>query len=218
MPVPEHLPDDGELVERLKAREDAAIEALIARYQTRVFGLALRLTGNRQDAEEVLQDVFWQILRHIDAFRGDSKLSSWIYRITTNTALMVLRKRPKIRDLPLEEALGPAMSPQGQIVEAVVDWTRLPPEELERKQLAERLAAAIEELPPDYRAVLVLRDIEGLSAVEACEALDLSLPALKSRLHRARLFLRKELADYVTARHPALKPTTPGSDDDAPLS
>ncbi len=210
-------PDDAALVARLRTRDERAIETLIARYETRVFGLALRLTSNRQDAEEVLQDVFWQILRHIDAFRGDAKLSSWIYRITTNTALMKLRKRAGSRELPLEESLGPAMSAEGQIVEAVPDWTRLPSDALERKELARHLAMAIEELPPDYRAVVVLRDVEGLSAAEACEVLDLSLPALKSRLHRARLFLRRRLTEHATVRHPALAQTAPPEDNDAAL-
>lgn len=197
-------PEDVELIGRLRAREDRAVEALIAGYERRVFGLALRLTSNRQDAEEILQDVFWSVLEHIDSFRGDSKLSSWIFRITTNAALTKLRKRARSRELPLEEALGPAMSTEGQIAEPVVDWTRLPDEQLERKDLAGHLATAIDELPPEYRAVLVLRDIEGLPAAEACDVLGLSLPALKSRLHRARLFLRKRLAEHVAVRHPGI--------------
>lgn len=213
MTLPADPPQDVELVERLKARDEAAVETLMVHYEARVFSLALRLTGNRQDAEEVLQDVFWQVLRHIGSFRGESKLSSWIYRITTNAALMKVRRRPGRRELPLEEALGPAMSPDGMIAEAVGDWTRLSNQELERKELAQRLAAAIDELPPDYRAAFVLRDVEGLPAAEACEALGLSLPALKSRLHRARLFLRQHLSDYVSAGHPALAPSTPRSDD-----
>src|SRR5574341_2302764 len=203
----EDPPEDVELVGRLRARDDRAVEALIAGYERRVFGLALRLTGNRQDAEEVLQDVFWSVLQHIDSFRSESKFSSWIFRITTNAALTKLRRRTRSRELPLEEALGPKMSAEGQIAEAVVDWTRLPDEQLERKDLAARLAAAIDELPPEYRAVLVLRDIEGLPAAEACDVLGLSVPALKSRLHRARLFVRKRLAEHVAAQYPDV--TTP---------
>ena len=99
------------------------------------------------------------------------------------------------------------------IAEPVMDWTRLPGDELERKELARRLEEAVNQLAPDYRTVFVLRDIEGLSAEEACEVLDLSVPALKSRLHRARLFLRKQLADYMMARHPALAPSNPRSRD-----
>jgi RNA polymerase sigma-70 factor, ECF subfamily len=193
---PAEKPDEDELVRRLRARDDGAVETLIGRYEAKVFGLALRLTGNRPDAEEVLQDVFWTVVDRIESFRGDAKLSSWMYRITTNAALMKLRKRSGRRELPLEE-LGPAMSPEGEIAERVVDWTRRPGQELERKELGERLAAALDELPAEYRAVVVVRDVEGMPAAEACEVLDLSLPALKSRLHRARLFLRKRLAEYM---------------------
>lgn len=205
--------DDARLVERLKARDDAAVETLIARHEGKVFGLALRVTGNRADAEEVLQDVFWRVLQHIDSFRGESKLSSWIYRITANTALEKVRKRPQMQDLPLAEELGPAMTEDGRIAEPVVDWTRLPHEKLEQKELAQRLEAAIAQLPPDYRTVFVLRDVEGLPTEEAAEVLGLSVAALKTRLHRARLFLRKQLTDYVAARQPALDPPNPGRRD-----
>lgn len=206
-------PEDALLVQRLKARDEAALEALMSQYGGKIFGLAQRLTGNRADAEEVLQDVFWGILRNIASFREDAKLSTWIYRITTNTTLMKLRQRPKGEQLPLEEALGPAMTADGMIAERVVDWTTLPSEKLERKELARRLEGATDQLPPGYRTVLVLRDIEGLSAAEACEMLNLSVPALKSRLHRARLFLRKQLADYIGGRPPAITPADPGGCD-----
>jgi RNA polymerase sigma-70 factor (ECF subfamily) len=198
--------EDAALVERLKARDDAALEVLVARYQTKVFGLALRLTGDRRDAEEILQDVFWQVVRNIHSFRAESALSTWIYRIATNASLTRLRKRRKNADVPLDEALGPPMTEDGRIAQPVVDWTGLPSDELDRKELAQRLEAAINELPPEYRSVFVLRDIEGLSAEQAYDVLHLSLPALKSRLHRARLFLRKQLADYLTGRHAALTP------------
>ena len=191
--------DDLELIKRLKAGDETALEVLMAQYQTKAFGLALRLTGNRQDAEEVLQDLFLTVFQKIETFRGEAKLSSWIYRITTNAALMKLRKRPKVKSIPLAEELGPEMTEEGVIAAPVRDWTRLPPEELEQKELVRQIEQALNQLPPDYRSVFVLRDIEGLSAEEACEVLDLSVAALKSRLHRARLFMRKQLTDYVTA-------------------
>lgn len=205
--------EDALFIQRLKAGDEAALEALMAQYEAKVFGLALRITANRQDAEEILQDVFWRILQNIDSFRGESKLSTWIYRITTNTALMKIRGRPKSHHVPLEEELGPAMTEDGMIAERVVDWTGLPIAELERKELAKRLEEAMNQLPPEYRTVFVLRDVEGLSTEEACEALELSVPALKSRLHRARLFLRKQLADYVMARYPGFTPSGPGGPD-----
>ena len=104
--------DDQELVKRLRVRDDAALEVLMAQYQTKVFGLALRLTRNRQDAEEVLQDVFWTVFRKIGTFRGSSKLSSWIYRIAANTALMKLRNRaPQIESWNSFDSRKPAMAP-----------------------------------------------------------------------------------------------------------
>jgi len=198
--------DEHELIKQLKAQNEAALGAFMAQYETRVFGLALRLTGNRQDAEEVLQDVFLTVFQKIDSFRGDSKLSSWLYRIATNAAFMKLRKRPKVKEIPLAEELGPAMTEEGMIAESVADWSRLPDDELERKELTRRIEAAITQLPPDYRSVFVLRDVEGLSTEEACEILSLSEAALKSRLHRGRLFLRKQLADYAVSRTAGINP------------
>jgi RNA polymerase sigma-70 factor (ECF subfamily) len=203
-------PDEQRLIAGLKAQEEAALASAMRQYQARVFGLALRLTGNRQDAEEVLQDVFLKVFQRIDGFRGDAKLSTWIYRITTNAALMRLRARPALPALPLEDELGPAMTEGGMLAVAVADWSSLPADEAAHRELLRRLEAAVEQLPPEYRSVFVLRDIEGCSAQEACEILELSLPALKSRLHRARLFVRKALADFAIARHPELARTAGG--------
>lgn len=202
-------PQDQDFLRRLKARDEAALEELMAQYETKVFGLALRMTGNRQDAEEILQDVFLTVFQKIDGFRGDSKLSSWIYRIAANTALMKLRKCSKFREIPLEEELGPKMTEEGMIAEPVIDWSRLPDEELAHKELLQRIDGALAELPPDYRSVFVLRDIEELSAEETGQILKISIAALKSRLHRARLFLRKHLADYMTAHFPNFKMVSP---------
>jgi RNA polymerase sigma-70 factor (ECF subfamily) len=201
--------DEALLIAGLKAKDEAALNLLMAQYGGKVYGLSLRMTGNHHDAEEVCQDVFLAVFEKIGTFRGEAKLSSWVYRITANAALMKLRKRPKVKALPLEEDLGPAMTEEGMIAEPVVDWSRLPSDELERKELTARLAQAVELLPPEYRAVFVLRDIEELPAEEASQVLDISVAALKSRLHRARLFLRKQLADYAAGRQtPAKSPTS----------
>lgn len=196
---------DQDFVSRLKGRDEAALEELMAQYEMKVFGLAFRMTGSREDAEEIIQDVFLTVFQKIDGFRGGSKLSSWIYRIATNASLMRLRKRSKLREIPLEEELSPKMTEEGMIAEPVIDWSQLPDEELARKELLQRIDEAISNLPPDYRSVFVLRDIEELSAEETSQILEISIAALKSRLHRARLFLRKELADYMTAHYPNLK-------------
>jgi len=195
--MPSGQSDEQLLIARLKAKDEAALDLLMAEHGRKVYGLSLRMTGNHHDAEEVCQDVFLAVFEKIGAFRQEAKLSSWIYRITANTALMKLRKRPKVQELPLEEELGPAMNAEGMIAVPVQDWSRLPDEELDRKELAGRLMDAIEQLPSDYKLVFVLRDVEGFSAEEACGILEISVAALKSRLHRARLFLRKQLADYA---------------------
>lgn len=202
-------PQDQDFIRRLKVRDEAALEELMAQYETKVFGLALQMTGNRQDAEEILQDVFLTVFLKIDGFRGDAKLSSWIYRVATNTALMKIRRRSKFQEIPLEEELGPKMTEEGMIAEPAIDWSRLPDEELARKELLQRIDGALAQLPPDYRSVFVLRDIEELSAEETSQILEISTAALKSRLHRARLFLRKELADYMAAHFPNLKMVSP---------
>lgn len=195
--MPSGQTDEQQLIGRLKVKDEAALDLLMAEYGGKVYGLSLRLTSNHHDAEEVCQDVFLAVFEKIGAFRGESKLSSWIYRITANAALMKLRKRPKVQALPLEEELGPAMTEEGMIAEPVADWSQLPSDALERKEFTRRLTQAIEQLPQEYRVVFVLRDIEGLSAEDASQVLEISVAALKSRLHRARLFLRKQLADYA---------------------
>lgn len=204
---------DEELLRSIRKGDEPALEELLRRHQGKIYGLSLRMLRNSHDAEEVLQDAALTIFQKAGTFQGRAAVSSWIYRITMNACLMKLRKRPKVQAIPLEEELGPAMSEEGMVTEMVVDWSILPREELDRKELAARIEDAVGELPPEYRTVFVLRDVEGLRLKEACEILNLSLPALKSRLHRARLFLRKKLADLVTAPGPVLKPHNPGKPD-----
>lgn len=205
-------PDD-ELLRWIRKGDEPALEELLRRHQGRIYGLSVRMLRNPHDAEEVLQDVALTIFQKAGTFQGRAAVSSWIYRITVNACLMKLRKRPKVQSIPLEEELGPAMNEEGMVTEMVVDWSMLPREELDRKELAARIEDAVGGLPPEYRTVFVLRDVQGLSAQEACEILNLSLPALKSRLHRARLFLRRKLADLVPAPQPTLKLQNPGKTD-----
>lgn len=193
---------DEELLREIRKGNEPALEELLRRHQGKIYGLSVRMLRNPHDAEEVLQDVALAIFRKACTFQGRAAVSSWIYRITMNACLMRIRKRPKVHEIPLEEELGPAMNEEGMVTEKVADWSGLPREELDRKELAARIEETIGELPPEYRSVFVLRDVEGLAAQEACEILSLSLPALKSRLHRARLFLRKRLADLATRETP----------------
>jgi len=197
----------------IRERDEPALEELLRRHQSKVYGLSVRMLRNPHDAEEVLQDVALVIFQKAGTFQGKAAVSSWIYRITVNACLMKLRKVPKVQAIPLEEELGPAMNEEGMVTEVVADWSSIPRDHLDRKELAARIDEAVGELPPEYRTVFVLRDVEGLPAQEACEILNLSLPALKSRLHRARLFLRKKLADFAVTAQPVLKPQNLGKPD-----
>ena len=194
-------PQERHLIARLQAGDDAAVRELADRYGSRIFQLALRYMKNREDAEEVTQDVLMKVYRKVDAFRGDSALSSWIYRITFNTAMSRLRSsrlerqadQERERTLTAETDQDRPRAPRQP-----ADWSRMPDEALLRAQLRAAVAAAIEELPEIYRAPVVLRDIQGLSTEEASTRLKLKDQTLKSRLHRGRLMLRHKLQAFTT--------------------
>ena len=193
---------DRDLVRRLQAGDNTAVHELAERYGSRIFQLAMRYMKNREDAEEVVQDVLLKVYRKVDAFRGDAAFSSWIYRITFNTAMSRLRTSRKARasdaererTLAASAAAGEERAPDRQ----PADWSRMPDEALLRLQLRDAVAVALAELPEIYRAPLVLRDIEGLSTEEASTRLHLKGQTLKSRLHRGRLMLRERLRAFAT--------------------
>jgi RNA polymerase sigma-70 factor, ECF subfamily len=190
---------DAELVEALRRDDPRAMETLVDTYGDRVYRLGLRITGSTQDAEEVAQDALWTAGRKIGTFKGESAFGSWLYRIAANAAYMKLRsRRSKERELPLEELL-PALEDNGVHFEPMDDWSERVDDNALRGELRTVLEQAIDELPADYRTALVLHDIEGLSNPEIAESLGISLPALKSRVHRSRLYLRKRLSGYLTA-------------------
>ena len=183
---------DVELVEEFRGGNQASFEELIQRYAVKAFSLASRLTKNQEDAEEVLQDVFVTVYRKIDGFQGKASFSSWLYRITVNAAFMKLRKRKQdnsiaIEDMPpqLQKSLG---VPRNLHQEA--DAITM------RHQVTSALEEAISKLPDDYRPVFILRDIDGLTSREVSKILKLTVPAVKSRLHRSRLMLRRKLARF----------------------
>jgi RNA polymerase sigma-70 factor (ECF subfamily) len=185
-------PSDLELIAKFQAGDQASFEELVSRYSSKAFSLASRLTKNSEDAEEVLQDVFVTVFRKIDGFEGKSSFSSWLYRITVNAALMKLRKRRQDQSLPMEDML-----PQVQNVPAPASMHGSEGETVTlRTQIGLALEDAIAKLPDDYRPVFVLRDIDGLTSKEVGEILDLTIPAVKSRLHRSRLMLRKRLQAF----------------------
>jgi RNA polymerase sigma-70 factor (ECF subfamily) len=184
---------DVELVERFKGGAIDAYEELLVRYESRVMNLALRFTRNQEDAEEVVQDVFVTLFRKIDGFRGQSAFSSWVHRIVVNTAFMKLRKRRQSHTISIED-LAPAIKQYCVEREAL---TGLHAHAMTvSRELQETLQGALERLPLQYRAVFVLRDVDGLSNQETGEILGLTVPAVKSRLHRARIMLRKKLHRY----------------------
>ncbi|MDA1095007.1 MAG: sigma-70 family RNA polymerase sigma factor [Acidobacteria bacterium] len=188
---------DQQLVQRLKVGEPAAMPDLEANYGGRVFQLALRYMKNREDAEEVTQDVLLRVFQKIGAFRGDAALSSWIYRITFNTAMSRLRslkfRRPaEVSQDALEWSDGDSLGTR-----EVADWSDLADDQLLRSEMRSRLVSALSQLPEIYRAAVLLRDVQGLSTEEASAIMGVKTQTLKSRLHRGRLMLREQLADFA---------------------
>jgi RNA polymerase sigma-70 factor (ECF subfamily) len=189
---------DGLLVKALQSREPAAAELLVTTYGDRAYRLAKGIAGSAQDAEEVVQDALWTVVRKIDTFRGEAAFSSWFYRIVVNAAYQKLRHRPGRRDeISFDEVL-PLFHENGQQVTPIADWSPSVDDPSRETELRMALTASIEELPPDYRAVLILHDVEGLSNVEVAESLGITVANAKSRTHRARLFLRKRLGSFMS--------------------
>jgi RNA polymerase sigma-70 factor (ECF subfamily) len=206
--APTRVDRDSALVERLRRRDATAADLLVATYGDRACRLATRITGNTEDAEEVVQDAFWAVIRKIDTFRGESAFGSWLYRIVANAAYQKLRGgRDRRHELSLD-ALLPAFDQHGRHVEPVYDWAPSVDDPARQAELRSVLTAAIDDLPADYRAVVLLRDVEGLSHQEISEVLRLSVVNVKTRVHRARLFLRKRLDGYLT-RTGEPEPVTP---------
>jgi RNA polymerase sigma-70 factor (ECF subfamily) len=188
---------DQALVEEIKSGSEGAFDLLLKRYQGKVYRLTLSLTKNPADAEEVLQDVFLTVYRKIAGFERRSAFSTWLYRITVNTALMKLRGRGPVQE-SIDEYL-PQFTKDGRHARMVADFTQGPEKLLLQKEREQVLREAIEALPPDYKVVLILRDLEGLSNEEVAEVVGASVLAVKARLHRARLALRGRLEQHVTA-------------------
>jgi RNA polymerase sigma-70 factor, ECF subfamily len=198
---------DVELVEKFRTGSIESFEEIVSRYETKVFQLALRFTRNQQDAEEVMQDVFTTIYKKIDGFQGKSAFSSWLYRIVVNAAFMKLRKRKQNNTVSIED-LAPAA--RQMCLERENMFLERSDSIASSREMRDILQAAINRLPKQYRAVFVLRDVDGLSNQEVGEILKLSIPAVKSRLHRSRLMLRKKLQRYYddyTDKHPMVRAT-----------
>ena len=189
---------DDSLVAALRRGEPTAAEDLVAAYGDRASRLARGITGNAQDAEEVVQDAFLSVIRKVDTFRGDATFGSWLYRIVANAAYQRCRsRRGRGADVSLDKLL-PVFDEHGRHVAPVADWSTSADDPARQTELRMVLSAAIEELPADYRAVVVLRDVEGLPHREIAEALGLTVVNVKMRVHRARLFLRKQLEAHLS--------------------
>ncbi len=182
------VPDES-LVSRAQSDDDRAFGELIERYETKVYSLALKMLRNPEDAEDVLQDTFLRAYRGIKSFQGHSTFSTWVYRITANSALMKLRKK-KLPTVSIDDA------DEREVPINIADWAPGPVEQLLNEETRQAMSEAIDALPAEFRQVFVLRDVEGLSNADVAEILDLSVAAVMSRLHRARLKVRNHLARF----------------------
>jgi len=182
--------DESSLVAQAKAGDQAAFSELVTHYERKIYRLAKNITRNDEDAEDVLQDAFLKAYTHLDNFKGDSKFYTWIVRIAVNEALMRLRKRKTDRNVPLDE---PVELGEETVAREIAVWEDNPEQRYSKEEWRAILDSAVDDLKPDFRTVFVLRDIEELSTEETAETLGISVPAVKSRLLRARLALRETL-------------------------
>ena len=195
-------PGDRELVEKAQKGDGEAFATLVERHQRQLYRLALRMTGSEADAQEVLQEAFLNAYQKLPLFRGEAQFSSWLYRIAANSALMRLRRKRRapdaLSDQPLE-LVGPKFSAEGYL-DPAGDWSQRADEKMMSAQLGAAIQKAVTQLPDDYRTVFLLKDVDGLSNEDIATALDLTVPAVKSRLHRARLALREKLGEFFEAK------------------
>lgn len=193
-PVPSQAGfDEAPFVAQARKGDDRAFAELVKRYEAKIFRLAQHITQNREDAEDVLQETFLRAYEHLDQFQGNSKFYTWIVRIAVNQALMKLRRRRTDKSVSLDESIDTG---EDTVTREIAAWDEDPEQRFSREELGEILDSAIQTLAPTYRSVFLLRDVDDLSTEETAEALGLSVPAVKSRLLRARLQLREKLTRY----------------------
>ena len=208
--VDEPVSDELALVQSAKAGDVSAFEELVKRYDRNVFRIAQHITQNREDAEDVVQDAFLKAYSNLAQFQGQSKFYTWLVRIAVNEALMKLRRRRPERMVSLDEDVK---TEDDSLPREVADWSPNPEQQYTQAELRDILTKTIQGLPATFRTVFVLRDVEGLSTEETAEALDLSIPAVKSRLLRARLQLRERLNKYFQRREKSNGAQKPSSGD-----
>ncbi len=186
---------DSELVKRAQRGNTPAFEELVKRYEQKVYNIAYRMLGNEEDAKDALQDTFLRVFRFIKKFKAESSFYTWLYRITTNVCLTRLKRKTKKEKYT--SSLDESIKVKDEIEREIPDYKYSPELLYERHRMQKVLQVAINELPSDYRSVIVLRDLQGLSNKEVSKALQLSITAVKSRLHRGRVFLRNRLSKYI---------------------
>ena len=190
--------DEQRLVEAARGGDVGAFEELVRRYDRNVFRIAQHITQNREDAEDVVQDAFLKAFQNLGQFQGQSKFYTWLVRIAVNEALMRLRRRRPERFVSIDEDIK---TEEDSMPREIADWSPNPEQLYNQGELKEILQKTIQGLPPGFRTVFILRDVEGLSTEETADALGLSVPAVKSRLLRARLQLRERLTKYFKRRN-----------------
>jgi RNA polymerase sigma-70 factor, ECF subfamily len=204
-PERKHLPstivrdDEGALVSLAKGGDLGAFDELVNRYERRIFRLAMNITQNREDAEDATQDAFLKSFQHLSEFQGSSRFYTWLVRIAVNEALMRLRRRrPNVTSLD-----EPVQTEEDLMPREIQDWGPTPEQRYQVTELNSIMSSAIGELEPIYRTVFTLRDVEQISTEDTAEALGISVPAVKSRLLRARLRLREKLGRHFAQRQQA---------------
>jgi len=186
--------DEARLIERLKEGDQDALQSIFNLYSAKLYNVAHRILGEAADTEEVIQDVFWTVYRKAKFFQGNSQFSTWLYRLTVNAALGKIRRSKRNKEVEYEEFLPKFQDDGHHMVRPVVDWSDTLDEKYARRELQELLGQALSQLKPLDKAVIVLSDLEGLSDSEIAVSVGLTVSAVKTRLHRARLFLRGKLA------------------------
>ncbi len=187
--------EEEQLVKDLQAGKTESFERLATLFQKKIYALSFNLTRNAMDSEDVTQEVLLTLFKKIHTFQGKSAFSSWVYRITLNATYMKLRSRKKDQSISIEELL-PSFNGSGFQQEKLQDWSENTESLLFDNETRETIQKAVDLLPDKEKVVFLLRDVEGLSTEKVSEILELTIPAVKSRLHRARLFLRKKLTNY----------------------
>ncbi len=181
------------MIARVKKGDYDAFERLVRKYEARIFHHCLKFLNNQDEAEDILQETFLQVYKSLDSFRGEAAFSTWLIKIATNNCLMKIRKKKKVDIVSIDK---PIEIDGSQLPREIVDWSKNPFSQVSNDEIRAVLDQAISGLPEDKRVILVLKDVEGFSNIEIAEMLGISVAAVKSRLHRARLYVRDIISKY----------------------